>query len=89
MYLSWLSCSRLGEDNTSLGYDGPCLLRDVVLVDVDIIAIGVQIVVEHKRSIHEGAWIDKTSTLFNLHFLHVEDKTSIENMESHCTLSTK
>ena len=39
--------SRLGKDDTRLGNDWPFLLWDVVLMHVDIISIGIQIVVEH------------------------------------------
>ena len=39
--------SRLRKDDTSLRDDGPFLLWDVVLMHIDIITIGIQIVVEH------------------------------------------
>ena len=81
--------SRLGQDNAGLWNNRPFLLRDVVLVNINVIAIGIEIAVEHQGRVHEGARIDKTSSLLYLHLLHVENKTSIENMECHCTLASK
>ena len=41
------SRSGLRQDHARLGDDRPLLLRDVVLVHVDVITISIKIVIEH------------------------------------------
>ena len=65
------------------------MLGDVVAVYVDIVTIGVEVVIEYERRIHEGAWVNKTAPFLDFHFLNVEDKTSVENLESDRALSSK
>jgi hypothetical protein len=67
----------------------PFLLGDRVLMDVDIVTISVQAVVEHKRSVHERARIDKTTSLMNYHLLNVEYEATVEDLESDGTLSSE
>ena len=82
-------CSLLREDDARLRNGRPLVLRDVVLVHIDIVSVCVKMVVEDKRRIHEGARINKTSSLFDFHFLNVEDKTSVEYLERNCALATE
>ena len=65
------------------------MLGDIVLVDVDIVAVCVEGRVEDERSIHERTRINQAASLTNLHFLDIKDEASIEDVESHCTLTTK
>lgn len=51
-------------------------------MDVYVVSIGIKVVVEDKRSVHEGARIDKTSLLMQFHSLDVEDKHTVEDLES-------
>lgn len=67
----------------------PFLLRNVVLVDVDIVSKGVEITSENKRSVHEWAGINKLTFLFDFHFLDIEYEASIENLLSQSTLTSK
>ena len=56
---------------------------------VDVIAVGVQVVVEHERRVHEGAGVNKTTPLLDFHLLDVEYETAVEDMESNSALPTK
>ena len=87
--VQWPNHSRFGENDTCLGDDGPLLLWNVVLVDINVVSIGIQVVIEYQWSVHEGTRIDKTTSFLDLHLLHIEHKTPIEDMESHCTLATE
>ena len=58
-------------------------------MDVDVISVGVEGVVEHEGCVHEATRIYKTSPLTNLHFLDIEDKTAVENVESEGALASK
>ena len=84
-----MRCSGLRENDTRLGDDGPFLLRDVVLVDVNVVSVGVQVMVEDQRSVHEAARIDKAATLAHLHFLDIEYEAPVEDMEGGGTLPTE
>lgn len=81
--------SRFRQNDAGLGDDGPFLLWDVVLVDVNVVAIGVEAVVEDQRSVHEAAGVDKATTLAKLHFLNVEHEAAVEDVEGSCALSTE
>ena len=65
------------------------MLGDIVLVDVDIVAVCVEGRVEDERRIHEGTRIHQAASLTNLHLLDIKDKASIEDVEGHCTLTTE
>jgi hypothetical protein len=65
------------------------VLGDVVAVNVDIVTIRVEVVVENERRVHERARVNKTSPFLDFHFLNVEDKTSVEYLESDRALSSK
>ena len=82
-------CSVFGQNDAGLGNDRPFLLWNVVLVDVNVVTVSVQVGVEHKWSVHEGAWIDETASLTNLHLFDIEDEASVENVECCCGLSTE
>ena len=56
---------------------------------IDVVAISVEALIEHQRSIHERAWIHEATSLTNLHLLNVKYEASIENVESHCALASK
>ena len=56
---------------------------------VDVIAVSVQVVVEHEWRVHERAGVNKTSPLLDFHLLDVEYEAAVEDMESHCALPTK
>ena len=58
-------------------------------MDVDIVAICVEGRVKDKRRIHEGTRINQAASLTNLHFLHIEDKAAIEDVESECTFASE
>ena len=81
--------SLLGQDDAGLGNDGPLLLRDVVLMHIDVIAIGVEARVEHQRCVHERTRIHKAASLTNLHLFNIENEASIEDVESRCTFTTE
>ena len=53
-----LERSGFGENNAGLGDDGPPLLWNVVLVNVDIIAVGVEAMIKDQWSVHEAAGVD-------------------------------
>ena len=57
------------------------MLRDVVLVHVDVISVGIEVVVEHERGVHETARVHKASPFAKFHLLDIEDKASVENVE--------
>ena len=65
------------------------MLGNVVAVNINIVTIRIQIVVENKRRVHKRTRVYKTSPLFYLHLLNVEDKTSVENLESDRAFSSK
>lgn len=65
------------------------MLGDVVAVNVDIVTIRIEVVVENERRVHERARVNKTSPFLDFHFLNVEDKTSVEYLESDRALSSK
>ena len=51
-------------------------------MDVDVIAIGVEGVVEDEGRVHEAARVDQAAPLTNLHLLNVKYEAAVENMES-------
>ena len=53
-----LEPSGFGENNAGLGDDGPPLLWNVVLMNVDIIAVGVEAMIKDQWSVHEAAGVD-------------------------------
>ena len=53
-----LERSGFGENNAGLGDDGPPLLWNVVLVNVDIISVGVEAMIKDQWSVHEAAGVD-------------------------------
>ena len=65
------------------------MLRDIVAVDIHIVSISVEIVVEDKGRVHKGTRVNKTSSFLDLHLFNVEDKTSVEYLESDRALSSK
>jgi len=67
----------------------PFLLRNVVLVHVNIIAKCVHIVVKHERGVHEWARVDKTTALLYNHLFDVENKTPVKDLESDGALATE
>ena len=81
--------SSLGKDYARFGYDGPFLLGDAVLVYVDVIAVGIEAAIEDERRVHEAAGINQAASLTNLHFLHIEDETAIEDVESKCAFPSE
>ena len=68
---------------------GPFLLRNVVLVDVNVVSEGEQITTEHQRSVHERARVHKLTFLLDFHFLDVEYEAPIENLLSQSALSSE
>jgi hypothetical protein len=65
------------------------VLGDIVAVDINIVSVSVEIVVEDKGRIHEGTRVNKTSSFLYFHLFNVEDKTSVEYLESDRALSSK
>jgi len=58
-------------------------------MNVRIVTISIETSVENQRGVHERARVHKTATLTNLHLFNIEDKASIENLESNCTFTSK
>ena len=58
------------------------MLRDVVAVHIDIITVSVEVVVEDERRVHKRTGVNKTSPFLDFHLFNVEDKTSVEDLES-------
>ena len=58
-------------------------------MNINVIAISVEAAIEHKWCVHEAARINQTTSLTNLHFLHIEDKAAIEDMEGECTFTSE
>jgi len=58
-------------------------------MDIDIVSECIHVASKDEWSIHEGAWINELTFLFDLHFLNVEQETSIEDLLSQGTLSSK
>lgn len=81
--------SGLWEHDVGLGDHRPLLLGDVVLMDVDVVAVGVEALVENKRRVHKRTWINKASTFANFHFLNIEDETTVEDMEGCSAFATE
>ena len=65
------------------------MLRNVVLVNVDVIAERVQVTAKNKRRVHEAARVHKFAFLADLHLLHVEHEASVENLERDRTLTAE
>ena len=65
------------------------MLRYVVLVHINVIAVGLHVAVEDKRRVHKGARVNKTSSLLDLHLLDIEYEAAVEDMESNSALPTK
>jgi len=68
---------------------GPFLLRNVVFVDVDVVSEGVEVPAEHERGVHEWAWVNELTFLFDFHFLDIEYEASVENLLSQGAFSTE
>jgi hypothetical protein len=58
-------------------------------VDIGIVTVSVETSVEDKRCVHEGAGVDKTTALTNLHLFNIENETTVKDLESHSTLASK
>ena len=58
-------------------------------MDVNIVSICVHVSAEYQWSIHERARIDKFAFLSNLHFLHIKNEASVEDLLSQSTLTAK
>ena len=56
---------------------------------VDVIAVGVKARVEYQWCVHERTRIHEAASLTNLHLFHIEDETSIEDVESCGALATE
>ena len=67
----------------------PSLLRDMILVDIDIVSVSIQGMIEYQRCVHKGARIDHGAALFDNHAFKVKDKDSIEDLERKSTLSSE
>lgn len=65
------------------------MLRDVVAVHIDIVSVSVEIVVKDKGRVHKRTRVNKTSSFLDFHLFNVEDKTSVEYLESDRALSSK
>lgn len=65
------------------------MLSDVIFVDVDVVSKSIQVSTEHKRGVHERAWVNKLSFLRDLHFLHIEYEASIEDLLSQGAFTTE
>jgi len=58
-------------------------------VHENIVSVGVKTFVEHEGCVHEWAWVNKTSPLFDYHLLYIENETTIKNLESLSAFSSK
>ena len=67
----------------------PFLFGNLVLMDVNVVAKGVQITSKHKRSVHERTGVNKFTFFSDLHLLHIEYEASVEDLRSQCTLSSE
>lgn len=67
----------------------PFLVRDIVLMNVDIISKSVKMTTKDERSIHEWTRINKFTLLFDFHALDVEYEASIENLLSKGTFTSE
>ena len=81
-FLPLMHYSSLGENYAGFRYDGPLLLGNTVLMNVNVIAVSIKTAIKHKRCVHEAARINQASSLTNLHFFNIEDKAAIEDVES-------
>lgn len=83
-----MGLSELSSKN-SLGNAWPLLFWDGILVDVDVVSIGVEVVVEHEWGVHEWARVHEGASLIDLHLLNVKDEHSVEDLESQSTFTSK
>lgn len=79
----------LSNSRESLRNTRPLLFCNVIFMDIDIVSECIHVASKDEWSIHEGAWINELTFLFDLHFLNVEQETSIEDLLSQGTLSSK
>ena len=79
-----MNCNRSApwQNNRCFGNNRPTLLRNIILVNINIISISIQTAIKDKRRIHKRARIDQTALFSNLHLFNVKNKTSIKNLES-------
>jgi hypothetical protein len=58
-------------------------------MDVHIVSICIQIAIENKRSVHEGARVYQASMFTHTHFLNIKHIATIENLKHDGTLASK
>jgi len=77
------------ENGVGLGNNGPLLFGDVILVHIDVVAVGVQAPVEYERCVHERAGVDEGASLLDLHTLYIEYEAAVEDLEGECRFATE
>ena len=58
-------------------------------MDINIISICIQATIENKRCVHEGTGIYQASVFTHAHFFHIENITTIENLEHDGAFASK
>lgn len=78
-----------GKHSGCLWNNSPLSLLDRVAMHIHVVSVRVQVAVEHERSVHERAWVNKTAMLTNAHLLNVEYIATVEDLEQYRRLSSK
>lgn len=58
-------------------------------MNVNVIAIGIETVIEDQWRVHKRTRIHQAASLTNLHLLNIEYEAAVENVESHSTFPTE
>ena len=65
------------------------MLSNIVLMDVDIVSIGVHVTSEDQGGVHERARIDEFAFFSHLHFLDIKYEASVEDLLGQSTFAAK
>ena len=58
-------------------------------MNVNVIAIGIETVIEDQWCVHKRTRIHQAASLTNLHLFNIEYEAAVENVESHSTFPTE